>query len=352
MYVGADAALEVAVAGDHGAGNQAIVVDRLGDLLVERSGVTDAGGAADSDEIESELVEILLQVGLLEVGADDLAARRQRGLHPRLLGEALLDGVAGEQTGADEHARIRRVGAAGDRRDHDVAVAEVPILAFDLDALLHLAGLLVLALERGGETGADLFKRDAAFRTLRAGHRGHDFAEVERERVGADGIGGGCRAEHVLRLGVLLHQGKVAVVAAGHLQVVQRLAIDGEEAAGRAILRRHVADGRAIGQRHVVEAGAVELDELVDHALLAQHLRHGQHDVGRGDALARLAGEVEADDVGDHHRLRLAEHGGFSLDAANAPGEYGEAVDHCGVAVGADARVRDRRRPSRRSGCR
>ena len=36
--------------------------------------------------------------------------------------------------------------------------------------------------------------------------------------------------------------------------------------------------------------GAVELDELADHALLAQHLRDGQHQVGRGRALAQLAG--------------------------------------------------------------
>jgi hypothetical protein len=36
---------------------------------------------------------------------------------------------------------------------------------------------------------------------------------------------------------------------------------------------------------------------------------------------------------------RLAEHGGFGLDAADAPAEHGEAVDHGGVAVGADAGV-------------
>ena len=35
-----------------------------------------------------------------------------------------------------------------------------------------------------------------------------------------------------------------------------------------------------------VEAGAVEFDELADDALLAQHLRDGEHEVGRGDAFA------------------------------------------------------------------
>jgi hypothetical protein len=43
--------------------------------------------------------------------------------------------------------------------------------------------------------------------------------------------------------------------------------VDREEAAGRAIFRRHVADGRAVGERQIVEAGAEEFDELADHAL-------------------------------------------------------------------------------------
>ena len=46
--------------------------------------------------------------------------------------------------------------------------------------------------------------------------------------------------------------------------------------------------------------------------------------------------------------MRLAEHGGLRLDAADAPAEHGEAVDHRGVAVGADERIGDRRASCRR----
>ena len=127
--------------------------------------------------------------------------------------------------------------------------------------------------------------------------------------------------------------------AAGDFEVGQRLVVDGEEAAGRAVLRRHVGDGGAVGERHGVEAGAVELDELADDALLAQHLRDREHEVGRRDAFGQLAGELEADDLRQQHRLRLAEHGSFRLDAADAPAEHGEAIDHGGVAVGADEGV-------------
>ena len=124
------------------------------------------------------------------------------------------------------------------------------------------------------------------------------------------------------------------------LEVSDGLVVDREEAAGGAVFGRHVADGRAVGDRHVGEAGAVEFHELADHALLAQHLGDGEHQVGGGHAFLQPAGELEADDLRDEHGDRLAEHGGLRLDAAHAPAEDGEAVDHGGVRIGADEGVR------------
>ena len=89
----------------------------------------------------------------------------------------------------------------------------------------------------------------------------------------------------------------------------------------------------------MVEAGPEELDELADHALLAQHLGDGEDEIGRQHALAELAGQLEADHLRHQHRQRLAEHRGLGLDAADTPAEHGQAVGHGGVAVGADQRV-------------
>src|SRR3546814_5953649 len=76
-----------------------------------------------------------------------------------------------------------------------------------------------------------------------------------------------------------------------------------------------------------------------DDALGAQHLCRGEHEVGRGHAFPELPLQLEADDLGDQHRHRLAEHRRLGLDAADAPAEHAEAVDHRRVAVGADAGV-------------
>ena len=142
-----------------------------------------------------------------------------------------------------------------------------------------------------------------------------------------------------LRFGVGLDQSKPRRLAAGGLQIGERLGVDREQAAGRAVFGRHIGDRRAVGDRHRIEARAVELDEFADDALLAQHLGDGQHEIGRGHAFAQFALELEADHLRQQHRQRLAEHGGFGLDAADSPAKNGEAVDHRRMAVGADQRV-------------
>ena len=53
----------------------------------------------------------------------------------------------------------------------------------------------------------------------------------------------------------------------------------------------------------------------------------------------KFAGELHADHFGHEHIDRLAEHDAFGLDAANAPADDAQAVDHGGVAIGADQRV-------------
>ena len=142
-----------------------------------------------------------------------------------------------------------------------------------------------------------------------------------------------------LLLAVGLDESDLVVVAAGEAQVVQRLVVDREHRGGRAELGAHVADGGAVGQRHRADALTVELDELPDDAVLAQHLGDRQDQVGGGGARGQLAGELEADDLGDEHRDGLAEHGRLGLDAADAPAEHAQAVDHRGVRVGADEGV-------------
>ena len=131
-----------------------------------------------------------LQAGLLEIGRDDLRSGRQRGLDPRLALQAALDGVAGEEARSDQHARIRRVRATRDRGDDDVAMPDVERLAFDRTRLASSPGFLYSVVSAVCEAALDVGQRDAAFGPLRAGHRRHDVAEIERQRIGEDRVGG------------------------------------------------------------------------------------------------------------------------------------------------------------------
>ena len=182
-------------------------------------------------------------------------------------------------------------------------------------------------------------ERNAVLRALRPGHRRHDFGEVEFEAVGENRIGRLVGAEEALFFRVGFDEADVIFAAAGEAEVGERFGVDGEEAHRRAIFGRHIGDGGAVGEGEAREAGAVEFDEFSDDAFFAQHFRDGEDEVGGGGAFGQPSVEFESDDSGDQHRERLAEHGGFRFDAADAPAEDAEAVDHRGVRIGADERI-------------
>ena len=73
--------------------------------------------------------------------------------------------------------------------------------------------------------------------------------------------------------------------------------------------------------------------------MAAEHFSDGQDEVGRRRALSQLAGHAHADDLRSDEGERLAEHRGFRFDAADAPAQDAEAVDHRCMGVGADKRV-------------
>ncbi len=190
------------------------------------------------------------------------------------------------------------------------------------------------------EAGGGVLEKHAILRALGAGDAGLNCREVEFDRVcGVFGFRRAGGVEEALLLVIGLDEGDLLVAAAGEAQVAEGFGVDGEDAAGGAVFGGHVADGGAIGEGQFGDAGAVELDELADHAELAQGLGDGEDEVGGGGAFAELAGELVADDLRDEHGDGLAEHGGFGFDAAHAPAENAEAVDHGGVGVGADEGV-------------
>src|SRR3546814_8642935 len=79
----------------YGGGDNIIAVDRLRNRRRERPRIADAGGAAVTDEIIADRVEMVLQPRLGEIVGDHLRPGGERrldprlGLHPALIG--LLD---------------------------------------------------------------------------------------------------------------------------------------------------------------------------------------------------------------------------------------------------------------------
>ncbi|MBG9885618.1 hypothetical protein ABE10_03255, partial [Bacillus toyonensis] len=361
LHVGADASLEVPVAGQDGGDREVVLVDRGRDLVDQRPGVADADRAPVSDRVEAEAFEILVETGLLVVVGDDLGAGAERRLDPRLLLQALLTRLAGEKTRGDHDGGVRGVGARGDgRQRHRAVVEDVPLPLWrghsdrrggvrrSAAVDVHRTGRRLLLSGDGAGIGCregvlrlevdDVVRRrcrgvvqdvllelrlglrqeDAVLRALRPCDRGDDRGEVELEVLAVLRLVRRIVPERLL-LRVLLHESDSLLVATGETQVVERHIVDREDRGGRAELRRHVPDGGAVGQRHRGHAGTVELDELAHHAVLAQHVGDREDDVGRGHARGDLAGQLEADDARDQHRHGLPEHRRLRLDPADAP---------------------------------
>ena len=192
-------------------------------------------------------------------------------------------------------------------------------------ALAERRGLLAVSALGDGlrqevaEAPLELGQRDPVLRPLRARDARLHAREVERELLGVVAVALAGHAEQPLRREVVPEGVDVLLAAPRREQVLAGFLVGREEAHRRAVLGRHVGDRRAIGQRERRGALAEKLDELADDAGAAQHLRHREHEVRRGDALGEPAREVDADDVGRQEVDGLAEHAGLRLDAARRP---------------------------------
>src|SRR2546422_11720382 len=139
------------------------------------------------------------------------------------------------------------------------------------------AGHVVVArmfLHREGrlETLPHVGKRHAVLRPLRSSDAGLYGVEVELEDLVKNRQGGLAGADDALLPRVALDEIDELAIPPGGLEVAQRLLVDREEGGGGAVLRAHVGDRGAIRNGKAREAGAAELDELVDHAVCAEHL--------------------------------------------------------------------------------
>src|SRR5690606_1920538 len=120
--------------------------------------------------------------------------------------------------------------------------------------LLEAADLWVADRITGGHQRADVvlevllhvLEQHAVLRTLRACQRGPHVRHVELEYRGVFGYWLACVVPHALRPGVGLDQRDLLLAAPRQAQVAQRLGVDRENAAGGAVLRRHVADRGAV----------------------------------------------------------------------------------------------------------
>ncbi len=167
-----------------------------------------------------------IEAGLLQVVRHDFRAGGEAGLHPRFARQPLLDGLLRDEAGADHDARVRRVRAARDRRDHDRAVLDLlrdgrqhrdaALVRHPHDARIHRRRGLPgdhHARKRRRKPLLRALEGHAILRALRPGEARLDRVEIDVDRFGVDGIRRGLLHKKALGLRVRLDQGDPIRVA-------------------------------------------------------------------------------------------------------------------------------------------
>ena len=80
----------------------------------------------------------------------------------------------------------------------------------------------------------------------------------------------------------------------------------------------------------------MKLYELADDFRLPQHLGDRQNQIGCGHAFAQAAFHVHAHHVRCQEVNRLAQHRRFGFNAADAPADDAQSIDHRRVRISAD----------------
>ena len=229
--------------------------------------------------------------GRPEVVGHDFRTRRETRLDPRLGRQPRAHGVPRQHARRQHHRRVRGVGAARDRRDHDGAVPQHELMPVHLarDARRLVLGLCA-ALRVFGHHGADdvgrsghrrggtrlgrrrgrrcrrrelqqlgaqrlpehrlrLRERHPVLRPLGSRQTRLHRRQVERHGVGVHGIGRRVGPEQSLGARIRFDETHQMRVARGERHVREGLGIDREESHRGPVLGRHVGDRRAVGQR-------------------------------------------------------------------------------------------------------
>src|SRR5699024_10858722 len=388
LHVRGDAAFEVTGTGQNCGCCHVVFVDGVRDLIWQWAGVTNTGGATEAREIEAHCLKVLPQVCATEVPVHNLGTRSTNGLYPWLGLKTELCCLTSNQTSTNHDRWVRGVGTGGDGCNCNHAVVQRVFaaiwrlndnwvgltsigalrsgLALTCAGVVETAGDIVavfnktrlgghaLCLVRGlihhdfvggvvaqvlTELLLGLRLQDAVLWTLRTSNGRNNGVEVKLEVLGVLSLFSVLLQPHGLSLGVSLNAIDLLLWATGQLEVLNGFLVNWEHCRGRTELRGHVADGCAVSQWDGLNAIAVELYELLDYAVLTQHLGNGQDHVGCGNASWNIAGELEANNLWNQHGNWLTEHCSLSLDAANATAQNGQAHFHGGVGVGTNTGI-------------
>ena len=176
-------------------------------------------------------------------------------------------------------------------------------------------------------------------RTFRAGHAWNDAGNVEFDDLRVVDVSVLRNSPQPLGAVIRFHDFALFRTAASAAEVIDGGLINSEESHSGAVFRGHVSQSGAVGHAEGLCSWAEKLDEFAYHFGFAEQFGDAQHQIGGGDTWLQGARQVDADDFRHEESHGLPQHAGFGFNAADAPADNAQTIDHGGVRISADQRV-------------
>ncbi len=233
MYLRVNTALEVAIARQYARTNDFAFLDGFRNLGHQRPGVADAGRTAVADVVKADSVQVVQQAGFLQVVGDDTRSGCEAGLDPRLGCEAFFCCLFRDETSGDHDSRIGRVGATGDCRDQDSAVANLRVLTIDFGNRLAAFGSICDRRFQEAWVGSSCGTQcNSVLWPFWTSDAWLDRAHIEFQRIAVQRVGLAVMAPDSLFFRIRFDQRTLLGITAGQLKVTNGFTIDREDGTG------------------------------------------------------------------------------------------------------------------------
>lgn len=126
----------------------------------------------------------------------------------------------------------------------------------------------------------------------------------------------------------------------GELEIVEGFGIRREVSHGCTVFWSHVGDGGSVGETEIGDTRTEEFYKFTNNSTFSESVSDLKDQISSSDVFPKRSLKSETDNFGKDHGNGLTEHDCLGFNTSHSPSNHTETIDHGGVRVSSDNRVR------------